>query len=36
LPIVPAKLGADSGLVGAATVVFMRQRGRANYAQEAN
>ena len=37
LPIVPATLGIDAGLVGAAAVVFAPQRGsRANYAYETN
>jgi glucokinase len=35
LPIVPAKLGVDAGLVGAGAVVFAQQhRGRANYTYE--
>ena len=37
LPIVPAKLGIDAGLVGAAAVVFAQQHGsKANYAYETN
>lgn len=35
LPIVPAKLGADAGLVGAAAIVFTNQlNNKANYAYE--
>jgi glucokinase len=37
LPIVPATLGVDAGLVGAAAVVFAQQPGnKANYAYETN
>jgi glucokinase len=37
LPIVTATLGVDAGLVGAAAVVFAKQRGnKANYAYETN
>jgi glucokinase len=37
LPIVPARLGIDAGLVGAAAVVFAHRHGsKANYAYETN
>jgi glucokinase len=37
LPIVPARLGTDAGLVGAAAVVFARHHGsKANYVYETN
>jgi glucokinase len=37
LPIVPARLGTDAGLVGAAAVIFAQHHGsKANYAYETN
>ena len=36
LPIMPAKLGVNAGLVGAAAVVFARNQERPKYAYEAN